>query len=273
MLGLSKDAYSVRNFGQMRTVAAVNRATAILDLVSRAVEPPRVSAIARSLGIPRNTTYELVHTLASHSFLELGADGRVRLGFRLFELGGAYAQSLDLIREARQVAHEVAARCNETCHVVRLEGREVVYLVKEEGNQLVRMASVVGRRLPAHGTGVGKVLLAHLPRPELLKRLEGVQLEQMTPRTITSLPDLLNELDRTAARGYATDDGESTPDVRCVAAPIRDDSGEVVAAMSISVPAGRMGARRQRELAELVVEAAVRLSRRLGNVIREPVAL
>lgn len=257
----------------MRSVAAVDRACSILDLVARASEPPRVSAIAIRLGIPRNTTYELIGTLCGQGFLELGVDGRVKLGFRLFELGSAYAQSLDLIREARAVAHDVASRCNETCHVAQLEGREVVYLVKEEGNQLVRMASAVGRRLPAHGTGVGKVLLAHLPRTELLQRLSGVQLEQMTPNTITDLNELVAELNQIAARGYATDKEESTPDVRCVAAPVRDDRGEVVAAMSISVPAARMDARRQGELVAEVMEAAAQLSRRLGSPSHVPVAL
>jgi len=257
----------------MRSVGAVDRACGILDLVARATEPPRISAIALRLGIPRNTTYELINTLCRQSFLEVGVDGRVRLGFRVFELGGAYAQSLDLIREARLVAHEVAMSCNETCHVARLEGREVVYLVKEEGNQLVRMASAVGRRLPAHGTGVGKMLLAHLRRTELLRRLSGVQLERMTPNTIARSNELIAELDLIAARGYATDKEESTPGVRCVAAPVRNDRGEVVAAMSISVPAARMGSRRQGELAAVVMDAAAQLSRRLGSPSHVPVAL
>jgi IclR family KDG regulon transcriptional repressor len=263
----------VRYFGQMRNVQSVARACAIMSLVAESSPPPRVPAIAKSLGIPRNTTYELVNTLCAADCLEVGADGTVRLGFRLFELGSAYGQSLDLIREAREAARELVARCNETCHVARLDGREVVYLVKEEGDQFVRMASSVGHRLPAHGTAVGKLLLAYLPRPQLDKLLAGAPLEKMTANTITDVDELIRELDRTLAQGYATDHEESTPAVRCVGAPIRDSSGDVVAAISVSVLATNMGPRREVELARLVTDAADRLSNRLGSPRRLGAAL
>jgi IclR family transcriptional regulator, KDG regulon repressor len=256
----------------MRRVSSLARACAIVDLVARSAKPPRVSFIAKSLGIPRNTTYELVNTLCAENCLEIEPDGAVRLGFRLFEFGSAYAQSLDLIRESQATARQVVARCNETCHVARLEGREVVYLVKEEGNQFVRMSSAVGHRLPAHGTAVGKVLMAHLPRRELDQRLNGVALEKMTANTITDLGELARELDRTLALGYATDHEESTPAVRCVAAPIRDSSGTVVAGVSVSVLALNMGSRREGELARLIVNAADLLSSRLGYSRRLSVA-
>jgi len=255
----------VRYFGHLRSVASVARACAILSFVAASTQPPRVPAIAKSLGIPRNTTYELVGTLCAADCLEVSPDGTVRLGFRLFELGSAYGKSVDLIREAHEAARELVVRCNETCHVARLDGREVIYLAKEEGNQFVRMASSVGHRLPAHGTAVGKLLLAHLPRPEMVRLLAGVTLEKMTPNTITDLEELIRELDRTLAQGYATDHEESTPAVRCVGAPIRDRSGDVVAAISVSVLATNMGARREVELARLVMEAAERLSNRLGS--------
>jgi DNA-binding IclR family transcriptional regulator len=242
-------------------------------VVAQSPEPLRIPAIARRLEIPRNTTYELVNTLCAEKCLELGAGGTVALGFRLFEFGSAYAQSFDLIREAHHAAREVVRCCNETCHVARLEGREVVYLVKEEGNQVVRMSSVVGRRLPAHGTAVGKAMLANLPRNELMELLGRARLERLTANTITDLDELIRELDRTVARRYSVDHEESTPGVRCVGAPIRDADDRVVAALSISVPAARMGSRRERELGKLVVETADQLSRRLGNSSRSAAAL
>jgi len=251
----------------------VARACAILSLVARSEQAPRISTIARQLGIPRNTTYELVSTLCADDFLEVAGDGSVGLGFRVFELGSAYAQSLDLIREAREAAHVVVAECNETCHVARLEGREVIYLVKEEGNQFVRMSSAVGHRLPAHGTAVGNVLLAHLPRPELIELLSAAPLPKLTPNTITDVDALVLELDRTLARGYATDDEESSPAVKCVGAPVRDGTGRVVAAMSVSALALNMGSRREAELSRLVMDAADRLSSRLGSPRRLGAAL
>ena len=270
---MSTNADGVRDFGQVRAVSSVTRACAIIGLVSQSPEPLRISAIAKRLEIPRNTTYELVNTLCAEKCLELGTGSTVGLGFRLFEFGSAYAQSFDLIRESHQAAREVVRNCNETCHVARLEGREVVYLVKEEGNQVVRMSSVVGRRLPAHATAVGKAMLANMPRHELIELLGRASLEKLTANTLTDLDELIRELDRTVARRYSADHEESTPGVKCVGAPIRDSYGHVVAALSISVPAARMGSRRERELGKLVVETADHLSRRLGNVSRSSAAL
>jgi len=241
--------------------------------VADASEQPRVSVVASRLGIPRNTTYELINTLVEQGYLELDGRGCVKLGIRLYELGGAYARSIDLIRESQQLAREVADRTGETCRVARLEGREVVYLVKEEGTQVLRMTSIVGLRLPAHGTGVGKVLMAYTPRPKLLSVLDGVRLEKLTPRTITNLSRLLRELDRIVVRGYGIDHEESTPYIRCVAAPIRDEKGDVVLAMSISVPALRWSAPRERELIAVVTEAAARLSKHLSTVARKDLAV
>jgi len=115
-------------------------------------------------------------------------------------------------------------------------------------------------------------MLANMPRNELIELLGRARLERLTANTITDLDELIRELDRTVARGYSADHEESTPGVRCVGAPVRDSSGRVVAALSISVPAARMGSRRERELGKLVVETTDDLSRRLGNLSRSSAA-
>lgn len=245
-----------------RRVPAVSRAIAIIDLVTAADEPVKVSHIATALDIPRNSTYELVATLAEAALVEVGIDGRVGPGFRLFEWGGAYAQSLDLIAQARAVAAEFAAELNATVHVARLTGRHVVYLVKQEGGQHVRMGSAEGRRVPAHATGVGKALLAALTPSELDRLLDG-PLERLTPNTITSRKALRQELAEAARVGVAFESEESSAEVCCVAAPVRDHRGEVVAALSISTLASRWDERRD-ALSSAAIDAALQLSRRLG---------
>jgi DNA-binding IclR family transcriptional regulator len=249
----------------VRLVPAVARACAILDLLAQSREPAKIADIARALRLPRNSTYELIRTLLHLNMVQMDGPGRVRLGFHLFELGSTYAQSLDLIREARVVAREVALQCNETTHVAVLDGRDVIYLAKEEGSQPVRILSAVGRRIPAHGTAVGKAILASLPRSEVERRYRGVRLDQMTPNTLTDVRRFMGELDDAAERGHAIDHQESTPGVCCVGAPVRDDRGEVVAGISISVPSFRMTQKRERELAHLVSRAAGSLSKRLGH--------
>jgi IclR family transcriptional regulator, KDG regulon repressor len=223
-----------------------------------------VSALARDLGLPRNTAYELVNTLASRKLVSLDSDGRVRLGFHLFELGSVYTQSLDLFNEARPVVRELVAASNQTAHVAMLDGRHAVFLVKEEGSQSVRNLSAVGRRVPAHGTAVGKAILAFQPREETLHRLDGARLERLTPNTITDVDALLADLDTTVDRRYSTDNEESNPEVCCLGVPIRNERGVVIAGMSVSAHRTLMTPSYREELARLLMAAGDQLSRRMG---------
>ncbi|MGO4754675.1 IclR family transcriptional regulator, partial [Streptomyces sp. 2MCAF27] len=130
----------------------------------------------------------------------------------------------------------------------------------------VRMVSAAGRRLPAHCTSVGKMLLASLSEEDLAARIpEDEPLAAMTDNSITSPQDLRRHLVAIRERGVAVEQRESNPDVSCVAAPVRDSAGKVVAALSISVPMIRWSEERQEELAELAAKGAGELSARLGH--------
>jgi DNA-binding IclR family transcriptional regulator len=215
--------------------------------------------------------HELLGTLAERRYLVLlpGQPQRYQLGVRLFQLGNIYADQLDLAREARREAGEVAAACDETVHVAILEGRDVIYIARVDSTHPVRMVSAIGRRLPAHCTGVGKMLLSDQP-PEALDALypRNSTLPVMTPNSISSVSRLRKALIEIGESGLSYDDGESTEDVRCLAAGVRDSSGEMVAAMSISVPTMRWTDAVREELSDLVRAGALRLSGSLGY--REP---
>jgi len=256
-----------------RTTPAVLRAFAILSLI-RQGGPLTVREAAAGLGLPRSSVHELMHTLA-----ELGAigpadagSGRYTLGLLLHELGSAYLSEVDVAREGHQVVERVASACGETVHLATLDGAEVVYLAKVDSIHAVRMVSAVGRRLPAHCTGVGKALLSGLDDAELARRFGGddASLPAMTAHSIPTLAALREALAQVRRRGYATDDCESNRDVRCVAAPVFDHRGAMVAAMSISVPVSRTADDWPGELATLVSEGARELSRRLGQVAALP---
>jgi DNA-binding IclR family transcriptional regulator len=253
-------------------VNAIARAADILDIVAASPEPLRISSIVAALGIPRNSAYEVVNTMAARRLLQIQEDGRVGLGSWLFELGARYAQSVDLLVEARSVASDLRDRSGETVHVATLDGRFALYLIKEESRQLVRMSSAIGMRLPAHTTGVGKALLAALPPTELVRRFVGVTLERLTPKSIRTFDSLVADLNAARARGYAVDDEESSPDVRCYAAALVDARGSVVAGMSISGPSSRMRAR-EPELARLVQAAIADLGTRLGYPVERRIAM
>ncbi|WP_129839865.1 IclR family transcriptional regulator [Streptomyces sp. RFCAC02] len=253
-----------------RHVPAVSRALDILELFLDGDGDGTASApeITRRLGLPRTTVHELVTTLAARSYLVPvpGQPGRYRLGVRTYQLGSRYAEQLDLAAEGQQVAREVAETCGETVHVAVLEDTDVIYIAKVDSTHAVRMVSATGRRLPAHCTAVGKMLLASLPPDELAARLPAAgPLPAMTPNSLTSVEELRAVLDRVREHGTASEQRESNPDVSCVAAPVRDRAGRVVAALSISVPTIRWSAERQEELSGLAVAGADRLSERLGH--------
>lgn len=250
-----------------RLVPAVTRALDVLELFLEGDSALSAPDVVRRLGLPRTTVHELLTTLAARSYLVPlpGQPGRYRLGVRTYQLGSRYAEQLDLAAEGEQVAREVAETCDETVHVAVLEDTDVIYIAKVDSTHAVRMVSAAGRRLPAHCTSVGKMLLASLSEEELELRLADREFIAMTPDSITDADALRAELARTRERGVAVEHRESNPDVSCVAAPVRDSGGRVVAALSISVPMIRWSDERERELAELAGKGAGALSVRLGH--------
>ncbi|RYJ21145.1 IclR-family transcriptional regulator [Streptomyces sp. L-9-10] len=250
-----------------RLVPAVTRALDILELFLDGDGTLSAPDVIRKLQLPRTTVHELLTTLAARSYLAAvpGQPGRYRLGVRSYQLGSRYAEQLDLAAEGGQVAREIAETCDETVHVAILEETDVIYIAKVDSTHAVRMVSAAGRRLPAHCTSVGKMLLASLPGAELENRIAGHEFTAMTPASITDPEVLRAELAGIRERGVAVEHRESNPDVSCVAAPVRDSAGRVVAALSISVPMIRWSDAREEELARLAVKGAGALSARLGH--------
>ncbi|WP_149182188.1 IclR family transcriptional regulator [Streptomyces sp. TRM49041] len=250
-----------------RLVPAVTRALDILELFLDGDGTLSAPEITRKLQLPRTTVHELITTLAARSCLVPvpGQPGRFRLGVRTYQLGSRYAEQLDLAAEGERVAREVAETCDETVHVAILEGLDVIYIAKVDSTHAVRMVSAAGRRLPAHCTSVGKMLLASLSQDEFDTRIDGRELAAMTPESLTDPDELRAALAVVRERGIATEHRESHPDVSCVAAPVRDSAGRVVAALSISVPMIRWSEEREAELAELAAKGADDLSASLGH--------
>ncbi len=250
-----------------RVVPAVARAADILDLFLTDAETLSMPEIIAALGLPRATVHDLVSTLVGRDLLAPVPDQphRYRLGLRLFQLGSTYAERLDLPRESADVAREVAARCGETVHVAVLEGSDVVYIAKVDSTHPVRMVSAVARRLPAHCTAVGKMLVSGLPDAEFASRFPpGTALPAMTEHSITSTDALAAAVKEIRDQDLAHEHCESNESVVCVAAPVRDRTRTMVAAMSISVPTVRWTGELEQRWAEMVTEGATRLSGLLG---------
>jgi DNA-binding IclR family transcriptional regulator len=190
------------------------------------------------------------------------------LGFKLVELGNLLLGQLDLRKEAEPILMDLAERTKETVHMVFLDRNEIVYIDKVELDRHpsgLRMASRVGLRNPAHSCAVGKVLLAHLPAEELDRIIKEKGLPKRTDNTITDPIQLREHLKLVRTQGYAIDDEENEKGVRCIAAPVFDEGGKAVAAISISTLAFRVTKKvMQESLKKEVMEAALKISQRLG---------
>ena len=247
----------------------IKKATQILELFS--LERPEwgVSEVARALKVPKSTTSELMSSLADHRLLTRTVKGRYRLGWRLFELSQTLLDTTEFRIEARRVMEELVRCWGETVHLAVLDGVQAVYIEKLQPTPAVKIwISRAGARLPAHCSGVGKVLLAHSEREYVAAMFEDQGMPALTRNTITTLDVLADELQRVREQGYAYDNEEILVGLCCVAAPIYDPAGTVVAAVSFSVPAYRFQPEKDK-YTTAILDAARRISERAGPKLKE----
>jgi DNA-binding IclR family transcriptional regulator len=243
---------------------SLRKAIRVLECFS--LQTPRLplTDIAHKVGLPLSTTHRILTTLRSVGIVEQEGDRDLyRLGLKLLELGSMVLTNLEVHREAMPYIEELVRETGETVHLGVFDGAQVVSIEKMDSPHGLASNVTIGKGAPAYCTGVGKALLAFQPE-EVVDRICRTQLAAHTPQTVTDPDKLRRELARVRAQGYAVDNMEHQADVRCVAAPIRDHSGRVVASLSVSGPATRIPKDRIPPLAVRVREVAAKLSTRLG---------
>jgi IclR family transcriptional regulator, KDG regulon repressor len=250
-------------------VQTIERASLILDILGQSPEGMSIRDLSDRIRLPKGTTHRLLSSLSYFDYVR--QDTKTRnyfLGFKLVDLGNLLLSQLDMRKEAEPFLRALAERTKETVHLVILDQNEVVYLDKLEFHHAtsgLRMASRVGSRNPAHSCAVGKVLLAYLPEKALEIMTEEKGLAKRTGNTITDFNQLKDHLELVRKQGYAVDDEENERGIRCVGAPVFNEGGRAVAAISISGPAFRVTKKVIQEmLKKEVVETALRISQRLG---------
>jgi len=247
------------------TLSSVRNAARLLCAFTTTDTELGVGELARRLGLAKSTVFRLLTTLAGERLVEKNPlTGRYRLGLKLYELGAIVATHLDLHEAVTTYIDDLRNRTGETVHVAILDGDEVVYIERRESPQTLRLWGRVGHRNRAHRTSTGKVLLAHLPPEELDRVLAERPLDAKTPHTITDPEALRLELERVRRQGWAQNVNESEEGVVSVAAPIRDASGRVVAAVSTAGPELRLARDGMRSVTHETLAAAERISERLG---------
>jgi IclR family transcriptional regulator, KDG regulon repressor len=251
--------------GPVYSIQVLDRAARILDCFRLERPELRLTEITAASGLHKSTVYRLLEVMRRHHFVQFDeATGVYRVGIRLFELGAVAMAGCGFDKYARPALEELARTTGETAHLCVLHESEIVHIAKVESSFALRIATPVGGRHPAYCTSVGKAILANLPSEALAVYLDNTDLSPVTSKTITSPTLLKAQLRRIADQGYAFDDEEVHEGVRGVAAPVRDYSGEVVAAITITGPANRITRSKLPELAEKVIKAADSISSRVG---------
>ncbi len=247
-------------------LGTILKAGDILALFDRDHAEWRVSDVAETMGIAKSSAHDLMASLTHIGLLSQTDEGRYRLGWKLVALSETLLGTTELRSVAHPVMEQLMHVYQETLHLAILEKGKIVYLDKLEGKQTIRVELTgLGTHLYPHCSGLGKVMLAHLPWDCVEQIVQAQGLPRFTDQTIVALEPLHRELIHVHERGYAYDMGEIIPDLRCVAAPIRNYSGKVVAAISMSVPVYRFE-RSHDTYRHAIIHAAKLISQNMGCI-------
>jgi IclR family transcriptional regulator, KDG regulon repressor len=241
------------------------RTIVILEYLARADGPKDLAIISRDLGLNKSTLYRFLSTLTAEGYvLKEPAKGRYSLGPKVTWLGAKFLEKNPLIKIARPLLEDLSKESGETVHFALLDNHEVVYIDKVDGRQAVLMASRIGARMPVHCTALGKVLLSGKPESEWRHYVSAKGLPPRTPHTITDPEVFYRELRCVRQQSYAIDNLENEDGIRCIAAPVKNSEGQVVAALSISGWNLTMTPERVVSLAPSVCRVASKISEKLG---------
>jgi IclR family pca regulon transcriptional regulator len=263
----SEPAWSIPSLREPRYSQSLERGLAILSCFTPKRPVLGIADIADELGMSRSTTHRYVITLVALGYLEQGASRKYRLGLRVTNLGMSALNSTGLREHAHPYLDELRQRTSYTTSLAVLDGSEIVYVDRARS---FRRGSVdldlhPGSRLPAYATAMGKILLSYLPEAEQRELLSSMKLTKRGPNTITSKKALRDELDEVREEGFAVNDEELARDLFAIAAPVRNEAREVVAAINVAAPSSVISLEEMVDaLSPHLLSTADRISARLG---------
>ena len=262
-------AHEPRNLGspddKRGGVQSLARAFGILEEVARSRDGISLAELSKRVGLHNSTTFHLVRTMVSLGYIrQLKDDKRYRIGRPLFALAASALDEIEMVSLATPVLEDLSRETGESGHFAVRMGDSVVVIARTAAPGAFQLTERVGVVRPAHCTALGKVILAAL-RPDQLDRFLGrIELTVVTPKSITELDALRTDIDEVRSSGVAFDDGEFNPEVRCVAVPVKDFTGQVIGAIGISGPIWRLSIQALQSRARIVQVAARRLSAEFG---------
>jgi IclR family transcriptional regulator, KDG regulon repressor len=248
-------------------VQSLARAFGIMEEIARSRDGISLAELSKRVGLHNSTTFHLVRTMVSLGYIRQIKDGkRYRIGRPLFALAASALDEIEMVSLATPVLEDLSRETGESGHFAVRMGDTVVVIARTAGPGAFQLTDRVGVVRPAHCTALGKVMLAALRLDQLDRFLERVELTPTTPKSITDIGALKKDLDEVRRSGMAFDDGEFNPEVRCVAVPVKDFTGQVIGAIGISGPIWRLSIQALQSRAQIVQAAARKLSSEFGHV-------
>jgi DNA-binding IclR family transcriptional regulator len=246
-------------------IQSLQRAFAILEEVARDRDGASLAEISRRVGLHNSTAFHLLKTMVSLGYArQLSDSRRYRIGRPLFALAASALDEIEMVNLATPVLEELSRDTGETGHFAVRLGDHCVVLARTAGSGAFQLTDRVGVVRPAHCTALGKVMLAALSDGQLERFLGQAELAASTPKSIIDRELLRREIGEVRRTGVAYDDGELNPEVRCVAVPVRDFTGQVAGAIGISGPIWRLTLQAMQGRAPVLRSAAERLSAAFG---------
>jgi DNA-binding IclR family transcriptional regulator len=252
--------------GQYST-PAVEKAFAVLEYLSRREHGARMVDVIDELSLPKSSAFVLLTCMQQLGYLSRDSAGRYRLTSRIFELGTRAVRNMDLTEIASPHLEKLRDLTGMTVHLAGRDGASVVYRCKIDGPGFVRFDTYVGKRAPVHLTAVGKAVAAYVSNDELHRIADCLDFSAGTDRSISSEAELRVALRKVRERGYALDDEEEEPGVRCVAAPIRNHEGMVMASAGVVSLAHDLRGEALKRVAAAVIAATDAISAELGSPV------
>lgn len=241
----------------------VDRVFSILEYLSLSPESKGPTEIASATGLHKSTVHRLLSSLCERGYAEKTPAGTYHIGVKLVEIASNHINNLELQTEARPLLNELHNELGLVVHLGILDHNEVVYVEKMDISRNLRLYTQIGMRVPAHCSSLGKCLLASLSGDDVDYLLHKTKLEQYTPNTITSISEFKAHLRQVRQQGWAMDNEEYITGNRCIASPVYDYRGEVIAAVSASGPASLLVDERIPKVVKKVRETSAEISRRL----------
>ncbi|AJR06649.1 DNA-binding transcriptional regulator KdgR [Photobacterium gaetbulicola] len=249
---------------QPEAVSSVMKVFGILQALGEQKEIG-VTELSQRLMMSKSTVYRFLQTMKMLGYVsQEGETDKYALTLKLFELGATSLEHVDLIDLCDKEMQLISQQTNEALHLGALDENAIIYIHKIDSGYNLRMQSRIGRRNPLYSTAIGKVLLAYRSEEFTRSALQDVDFIKHTDKTLENIDQLLSELKTVKEQAFAEDNEEQEPGLRCLAAPVFDRFGNVIAGLSISLPTIRFDEKRKSYYVELLQNASKKVSEQLG---------